>query len=208
MSRTTEARPSLLDLFNANARKLPNWVLYGAATAYALWLFYLGATGGLGVEPVEALEHAYGKFALQMIVLGLAITPLCKHARLNVVKFRRPIGVIAFFFVLAHFLVWAVLDVQSLGRILADIVQRPYITIGMAAFVLLIPLAITSNDMSIRRLGAMAWRKIHKAVYAAAILSGLHYVWLAKGFQFEPLIYTAIIVGLVALRFIPKKRRA
>ena len=208
LSRTTEARPSLIELFNANVRKVPNWVLYGAAAGYALWLFYLGATGGLGVEPVEALEHAYGKFALQMIVLGLAITPLCKHAHLKVVKFRRPIGVIAFFFVLAHVLVWAVLDVQSVERILADIAKRPYITIGMVAFVLLIPLAITSNDLSVRKLGALVWRKIHKAVYAAAILSALHYVWLAKGFQLEPLIYTGLIVGLIALRYVPTTRRS
>ena len=208
MSQTTEARPSILDLFNANIRRLPNWVLYVAATAYALWLFYQGATGGLGVEPVEALEHAYGKFAIQMIILGLAITPLCRYVRLNVIKFRRPVGVIAFFFALAHFLVWAILDVQSLGRVMADIVQRPYISVGLAALVLLIPLAVTSNDVSIRKLGSMAWRKLHKVVYVAAILAALHYIWLAKGYQLEPVIYSALIGGLIALRFIPKRRRA
>lgn len=196
-----------MDMLNAGLRKVPNWVLYAAAAAYALWLFYLAVTGHW-VEPVEALEHAYGKFAIQMIVLGLAITPLCRHARISVMKFRRPIGVIAFFFVLAHFLVWAVLDVQSVSRIIADILDRPYVTIGMAAFVLLIPLGLTSNDLSVRKLGTQAWRKLHKLVYPAAVLSALHYVWLAKGFQLEPLVYTALIVGLVALRFLPKRRSA
>ena len=115
---------------------------------------------------------------------------------------------IAFFFVLAHFLVWAILDVQSVAGIVSDILERPYITIGMAAFLLLIPLGLTSNDRSVRKLGAAAWKKLHKLVYPAAVLSALHYVWLAKGFQLEPLIYTGLILGLLALRFMPKRKRA
>lgn len=207
MSQTTEARVSALDLLNASIRRVPNWALYVAAAAYGGWLFYLAVIGHW-VEPIEALEHAYGKFAIQMIILGLAVTPLCRHARLSLMKFRRPIGVIAFFFVVAHFLVWAVLDVQSVTRIVADVLERPYITIGMAAFLLLIPLGVTSNDISVRKMGALAWKKLHKLVYPAAVLSALHYVWLAKGFQLEPLIYTTLIVGLVVLRFLPKRRRA
>jgi DMSO/TMAO reductase YedYZ heme-binding membrane subunit len=118
----------------------------------------------------------------------------------NLMPFRRAIGVLCFFFVIAHLLVWAVLDVQTVARVWADIVDRPYVTIGMAAFLLLLPLGLTSNNWSIRKMGAAAWRKVHKLVYPAAVLGALHYVWLAKGFQLEPLLYMAAILGLLALR--------
>ena len=114
-------------------------------------------------------------------------------------KFRRAIGLSCFFFVVAHLMVWAVLDVQALGRVWADIVKRPYITVGMAGFALLLPLAVTSNNLSVRRLGP-AWRKLHKLTYPAAVLGAVHYVMLVKGWQVEPLIYLAVIVTLLALR--------
>jgi len=194
---------SLTDHINAALRRVPPWTIYVLATIYAVWLFYLGATGGLGVEPVEALEHLYGELALQLLILGLLVTPLRKHLGINLMKHRRAIGVVAFFFVLAHFLVWAILDVQSVARIWDDVLDRPYITIGMTGFLLLIPLAVTSNDFSVRKLGAQAWRRLHKLVYFAALLGGLHYVWLAKGFQLEPLIYFFVIGILVVQRYYP-----
>lgn len=190
----------MTDRINRGLRLVPPWLLYIVGAAWAAWLFYLGATGGLGVEPIEALEHEYGEIALQLVILGLVVTPLRQIAGINAFKFRRAIGVIAFFYVLAHFLVWALLDVQSLSRVWADIVDRPYITIGMAGFALLIPLAVTSNNLSVRRMGAVAWRKLHKLVYPAALLGAVHYVWLAKGFQLEPMIYLAVVLGLLALR--------
>ncbi|MEX3017752.1 protein-methionine-sulfoxide reductase heme-binding subunit MsrQ [Gymnodinialimonas hymeniacidonis] len=197
----------MVGALNQTVRKVPGWVLYIIGTAYGAWLFYLGATGGLGVEPIEALEHRYGKIAFQLILVGLAVTPLRQHLRLNLLCWRRAIGVLAFFFALAHFLVWAVLDVQSLSRIWADILERPYVTIGMAGFLLLIPLGVTSNNLSVRKMGAAAWRKLHKLVYPAAVLGAVHWVWLAKGFQIEPLIYLAIILTLLATRFRPTKAR-
>ena len=87
-----------------------------------------------GVDPVKALEHRYGELALQLLIAGLAITPLRRFAGVNLIKFRRALGLVAFFFLLAHLLVWAILDVQTLGRVWADIVKRPYITIGMVGF--------------------------------------------------------------------------
>ena len=160
----------MITMLNQFIRKVPGWVLYLAGGAYGAWLFYLGATGGLGVEPIEALEHRYGKMAFQLILVGLAVTPLRQYGGLNLMCWRRAIGVLAFFFVLAHFVVWSVLDVQSLSRIWADIVERPYVTIGMAGFVLLIPLGLTSNNLSVRKMGALAWRKLHRLVYPAAVL--------------------------------------
>lgn len=194
------AKPPLMSRVNAGLRRVPAWTLYIAGAAWGGWLFWLGATGGLGVEPIEALEHRYGELALQLIVAGLAVTPLRHWAGLNLMPFRRAIGVLAFFFVLAHFLVWAVLDVQRLSAIWADILERPYVTIGMAGFVMLIPLAVTSNNWSVRKLGGIAWRKLHRLVYPAALLGAVHYVWLAKGFQVEPLVYLGVIIGLIALR--------
>ncbi|MEC8042134.1 MAG: protein-methionine-sulfoxide reductase heme-binding subunit MsrQ [Pseudomonadota bacterium] len=196
----------MVDLINRQARKLPTWVVYLIGFLPMPFLFWQGITGALGVDPVKALEHEYGELALQLLILGLAITPARRHLGLNLLKFRRAIGLLSFFYVLAHLLVWAVLDVQTLGAVWADIVKRPYITIGMAGFALLLPLAVTSNNRSVRALGA-GWRKLHKLTYPAVLLGGIHYVWLVKGWQLEPLIYLAAILFLFALR-LPKRRKA
>ncbi|WP_170596742.1 protein-methionine-sulfoxide reductase heme-binding subunit MsrQ [Ruegeria arenilitoris] len=187
---------------NQILRRVPVWAVYIAGLVPVPWLFYQGMTGGLGVEPIEALEHEYGELALQLMILGLAVTPLRRLTGLNLMKFRRAIGILTLSYVVCHLLVWLVLDVQDPGQIWADIIKRPYITVGMVAFVLMLPLGITSNNASVRWLGA-AWRRLHKLVYPAAILAGLHYVMLVKGFQIEPLIYLFVILALLLLR-LPK----
>lgn len=197
----------VLQRLNAGLRRVPPLLLYMGGIAWGGWLFWLAATGGLGVEPIEALEHRYGEIALQLIVLGLAVTPLRQRLGLNLMPFRRSIGVLAFGFVAAHFLVWAILDVQSVSAIWADIVKRPYVTLGMAGLLLLIPLAASSNNWAVRKLGGVRWRQLHKLVYPAAILGAIHYVWLAKGFQIEPLVYLCLILGLIALRAAPRRAR-
>lgn len=189
----------MMDRLNQYARKLPTWVVYLVGVLPAPWLFYQGLTGGLGVEPIKALEHEYGELALQLLLAGLAITPLRRHAGLNLLKFRRAIGLLAFFYVTCHLLVWLVLDVQILSQIWADILKRPYITIGMIGFLVMLPLAITSNNASVRRLGAV-WRKLHRLTYAAVLLGAIHFVMLVKGFQIEPLIYLAVALTLLAFR--------
>ncbi|MGJ8627088.1 MAG: protein-methionine-sulfoxide reductase heme-binding subunit MsrQ [Sulfitobacter sp.] len=196
---------SVVDHINGAARKVPTWVVYLLLTLPIPYLFYLGLTGSLGREPIKALEHEYGELALKLLIVGLAITPLRRFTGINLIKFRRAIGVMTFFYVLAHFLVWAVLDVQTLGRIWADIIKRPYITVGMAGFLCLIPLALTSNNWSVRRLGAK-WRKLHKLTYLAVVLGGVHYIWLVKGIQLEPLLYMAVILSLLAMRM-PKRKK-
>jgi sulfoxide reductase heme-binding subunit YedZ len=207
-TRSAPAARRAIEAANRFMRAVPAWALYLAGAGYAVWLFYLGATGGLGVEPIEALERRYGEIALQLIVLGLAVTPARRFLRLNMMPLRRAIGVLAFFFVLAHLTVWAVLDVQSLVAVWADILERPYITIGMASFLLLLPLGLTSNDLALRRMGAAAWRRLHKLVYPAAVLGAVHYLWLAKGFQIEPLIYLAAVLGLLGLRLTARRHRS
>ena len=184
---------------NAPMRMVPCWLIYAGSLAYAAWLFWLGVSGGLGANPVEAMEHATGEVALYMLIAGLSVSPLRRFLGINLLKFRRAIGVSCFFFVLMHLLVWAVLDVQALDRIWADIVKRPYITVGMAAFVLMLPLALSSNDWSVRRLRG-SWSKLHKLTYPAAVLGGVHYVMLVKGWQIKPMIFLAVILVLLLLR--------
>jgi len=189
----------MMDRLNQYARKLPTWVVYMVGMLPAPWLFWQGLTGGLGVEPIKALEHEYGELALQLLLAGLVITPLRRFAGLNLLKFRRAIGLLSFFYVACHLLVWLVLDVQILGQIWADILKRPYITIGMTGFLVMLPLAVTSNNASVRRLGP-SWRKLHRLTYAAVLLGAVHFLMLVKGFQIEPLIYLAVAVVLLSIR--------
>ena len=197
----------LLDLSRANGalRRVPTAAIYIVSALWAAWLFYLAATGGLGVEPIEALEHRYGLLALQMLIAVLAVTPLRQFTGLSLLRFRRALGVSAFGFVLAHFLVWAILDVGAWDAIVADITKRPYVTLGMVGFLLLIPLALTSNDYALRRLGVIRWRQLHRLGYLAMLFAAIHFIWLVKGLQFEPLIYTAILLFLLSLRLRGRK---
>lgn len=196
----------MIDRVNSGLRRVPAWLLYIVLPLPAVWFLYLGLTGGLGAEPINALERELGQFALQLLVVGLAVTPLRRHVGINLIRFRRAIGLMAFLYVFLHLLTWLVLDVQLLSQIWADILKRPYITVGMAGFVLLVPLALTSNNLSVRKLGPR-WRRLHKLTYGAVLLGGVHYLMVVKGFQLEPLIYLGVILGLLVLRIEPKKLR-
>lgn len=192
---------------NQTARKIPTWCIYVLGILPVALLTYQLFAGQLGIDPVKKLEHELGEIALQLLVAGLAITPLRNHFGLNLIKFRRAIGLLAFAYVAMHLAVWLFLDMQLLlAQILKDIIKRWYITIGMLAFVLMIPLAVTSNNLSLRKLGGGTWRKLHKLTYGAVVLGALHYVILVKGWQLEPLLYLAAILFLLALR-LPKLRK-
>lgn len=190
----------MINRLNAALRLIPAWIIYIIGAAWAAWLFYLGLTGGLGVEPINALERAYGELGLMLLVLGLVITPLRRHTGINLLKFRRALGVTTFFYIVAHFAVWALLDVGTFARVWEEIVKRPYVTVGMASFVMMIPLAITSNNMALRKMGGIAWRKLHKLTYPVAVLGAVHYLWLVKGFQLEPILYLGVILVLLVVR--------
>ncbi|MGR3802588.1 protein-methionine-sulfoxide reductase heme-binding subunit MsrQ [Marinibacterium profundimaris] len=197
---------SLSQRLTAQARKVPEWCVYIVGALPAPWLFWQALTGALGVEPIEALEHEYGRLALQLLLAGLAVTPLWRLTGVNLVKFRRPLGLLAFFYLCLHFLVWLLLDVQILSQAWADIVKRPFITIGMAGFLLLVPLAVTSTRKAIRRMGPKAWGRLHRLVYVAVGLGVLHFVMGRKGLQYEPLVYAGILVVLLGLRLVPRRR--
>lgn len=194
---------------NAALRPVPPWALYPLGALPAVWLVWQALNGGLGVDPVKALEHELGLIGLQLIVAGLAVTPLRRFAGVNLIRFRRAIGVLAFAYVALHLAVWVTLDLQfRWAQIGADIVKRPYIVMGMAGFLLLVPLALTSNNLSLRRLGPLRWRRLHWLVYPAALAGGVHFLWLVKAWPVEPMLYLGAIVALLALRLVPAPRPA
>jgi len=205
--RRTEKGDLMVQTINGFLRKVPAWPIYLIAVLPPAWYLYQGLTGGLGVDPVKAMEHAIGLLALQVLVATLAITPLRNLTGLNLIKYRRALGLVGFFYVALHLTVWWVLDVQLLSEVWKDIIKRPYITVGMLAFVLLVPLAVTSNNRSIRKVGPLVWKRIHMLTYPAILLGGLHFIWLRKGLQLEPLFYMAGIIALLVLRVAWKRRR-
>ncbi len=184
---------------NGALRKLPTWAVYLAGLIPLAWIIYLTLYGGIGVDPVKGIEHRLGKVALWFLVGGLTITPIRRW--LNLVKFRRAIGLLGFFYLALHLTAWIWFDMGLLlSQALADLVKRPYLTYGIIAFLLLIPLAITSNNASIRKLGSK-WRTLHMLVYPAVTLGVVHYLMQMKVVSNEGWIWLAVLVGLLALRW-------
>jgi len=182
-------------------QRIPRWLVYALGFVPAIWLFTAGVLDRLGADPMRTLERELGEWALRFLIASLAVTPLRQLAGVNLLRYRRAIGLLAFYYAALHLLTYLVLD-QGLdgAAIIADILKRPYITVGMAAFVLLVPLAITSNNASIRRLGGQAWSRLHTLVYPAAIGAAAHYVLLVKSWPLEPLVYAAIVAVLLIYR--------
>jgi sulfoxide reductase heme-binding subunit YedZ len=166
-----------------------------------------GAT--LGANPIEELLHELGLWALRLLIITLAVTPLRDLLRKPwPLAFRRMLGLFAFFYVLLHFLTWLVLDQEMFwAGILTDIGKRPFITIGFTAFVLLIPMAVTSTNGWIRRLGAQRWRKLHRLIYVIALLGVWHFYWLVKSDVREPLLYLGITIALLGWRMWKSRQR-
>lgn len=176
------------------------WALYVIGLIPAVWYFYLGLTGGLGFNPVKEFEHQLGIWALRFIIATLAITPLRDLAGINWVRYRRALGLIAFYYVLLHFSVYVSLDLRfNFGAVGGDIAKRPYITIGFACLLMLIPLAVTSNNWSIRKL-SQAWNRLHKLIYLIAAGGALHYVLAVKSVTLVPFIHIALIALLLVYR--------
>jgi sulfoxide reductase heme-binding subunit YedZ len=161
----------------------------------------LNITGTLGANPVEEILDRFGNWGLRFIMITLAITPLRRLTAWNwLARFRRMLGLFTFFYVLLHFLTWLILDQGVLlAAIIEDIAKRPFITIGFAALLLLLALAVTSTNSMRRRLGRR-WQKLHNSVYVIAILGVWHYWWQVKQDITEPAIYAAILAALLGIR--------
>ncbi len=155
----------------------------------------------LGANPIEELIHRLGKWGLNFLLITLAVTPLRKLTGLNgLIRFRRMLGLFTFFYILMHFLAYAGLDQRfDIPVIVEDIVERPYITIGLSALLLLLPLAVTSTNGMMRRLGRR-WQKLHRLVYVIASLGVWHFYWQVKQDILEPSIYIAILTVLLGYR--------
>ena len=191
-------------------RRVIKPVLFSACLLPLTWLLAraFGFGGSLGANPIEMIQDTLGQWGLRLLVITLAITTLRDWFNASwLVSLRRMLGLFAFTYVLLHFLTWLVLD-QGLywSGVLADIAKRPFITLGFLAFVLLMPLAITSTNKMMRRLGKR-WKTLHRLVYLIAILGVWHYYWQVKADVREPLIYAAIVAVLLGWR-IWKSRRS
>jgi sulfoxide reductase heme-binding subunit YedZ len=183
--------------------QVPKILVYIVGFIPAVWLFYAGITDQLGADPMRYLEQALGLWALRFLIATLAITPLRQLFSINLLRYRRAIGLLAFYYAALHLITYLVLDQGlDMAAIVADIVKRPYITIGMATFVILVPLALTSNNAAIRRMGGQAWAKLHRLVYAAAIGAALHFILVVKSWPTEPLVYAAIVAVLLGYRLV------
>ncbi len=174
-----------------------------AALIYGLFVDSLGA------NPVETLTHETGQWALRLLLVTLALTPLQQWSGLAAwVRFRRMLGLYAFFYVVCHFSIWLLFDHSlDLGAMVEDIVERPYITVGFSALVLLVPLAVTSTNGMVRRLGRR-WKSLHRLVYLILALAILHYLWLVKADYLESGIYAIIAAILLLHRLEPIRRIA
>lgn len=163
----------------------------------------------LGANPIEEITHRTGDWTIRLLLGALAVTPVRRLTGWNgIIRFRRTIGLLAFTYASLHFLTWVVLDQglflqgDALGYVLEDVAKRPYITVGFTAFVLLVPLAVTSTRGWVRRLGRR-WTSLHRVVYVAAALGSLHYLWLVKGEQLTPVWYALVLVVLLSVRLRP-----
>ncbi|MCX7644224.1 MAG: protein-methionine-sulfoxide reductase heme-binding subunit MsrQ [Rhodobacteraceae bacterium] len=196
----------MVQAINAAVRLPPLWLVYAAGLLPAAWVWHLGLTGGLGPEPIRALERELGLTGLQFLVAVLAVTPLRRHTGINLMRFRRALGLLCFFYVAQHLGVWLFLDLADPRLIAADITKRPYVLVGLLGFLVLLPLALTSTDRAVRRLGAERWRQLHRLTYGAALLGLAHFAMLVKGFPVEPLAYAVLVAALLGLRALPPRR--
>lgn len=186
-------------------RSLSIRALYVIGLAPGVWAFYLGVTAQLGADPVRTFEHMLGLWALRFLCLTLAVTPVRDLFKVNLLPYRRALGLVAFWYVLAHFSVYLFLDRGFiLSSIIGDVTKRPYLIIGMICLILLIPLAATSNRWSIRKLGPR-WAKLHKLVYGVIAGAVLHYALSLKSITLEPVIYIAIVAALLLYRLLRPK---
>ena len=185
------------------------WAVSLACLAPLLWLAWRGFDGQLGANPIEKIIRNLGVWGLRLLIVGLTITPLSRLLRQpRLIRLRRPIGLFAFGYIVLHLSTYIGVDQYfDWAAIWKDILKRPFITIGMAAFVMLIPMAATSFNAAIRWLGAQRWRGLHRVIYLIAPMGVVHYYLLVKADHRPPLIYGGIVLLLLGHRLIAARRR-
>ena len=193
--------------------QITRWLVKPALFVLALMplalLIYRGLNNDLGANPVETINRFTGDWVLRFLLITLAVTPLRRLFGWSaLLRYRRMLGLFAFFYVCLHFLSYAWLDQYfAIADIIKDVAKRPYITVGFACFLMLIPLAATSTNAMIRRLGARRWQRLHRLVYLVGVGGIVHFLWLGKTDLREPLIYGAILAVLLGFRLWDWARR-
>ncbi|MGV8985807.1 MAG: sulfite oxidase heme-binding subunit YedZ [Cypionkella sp.] len=195
----------MLDTVNRSLRRVPTWMIY----VLGVIPFLLVVIPGLGAtDPVRAIEWGLGLWAVRLLIATLFVTPL-RWVGLNLLRFRRQLGLVAFAYVLLHFTSWLTIDMGlRWGQIIPDLYKRWYILIGMTALLMLIPLAITSNNWWIRKLGAKNWNRLHKLAYLATGLAMVHFLMVGKVYTTEVLVYASILAALLAVRLVRNGARS
>ena len=194
------------DAINRMLRRVPAWSVYALGLLIFGFIMALVVTNNAGPDPVKALEKGLGERGLQFLVAALCITPL-RWAGINATRFRRAVGLVAFGFVALHFATWIVLDMGlRWSEIISDLYKRPYILIGFGAFLGMIPLAITSNNRSIKRLGAGVWKRLHWLAYPATLAAAVHFVMIGKVYTLDSLFYLAVVIMVLAVRWVKVHR--
>jgi len=168
------------------------------------WLIWRALHAQLGANPIETVTHSTGDCTLTFLLITLSVTPLRKLTRQYwLINFRRMLGLFAFFYGTLHLMTWVWLDkFFDVHEMLADVVKRRFITAGMTAFALMIPLALTSTKWSIRRLGGKRWQLLHRLIYFSAAAGVIHYIWLVKADLKKPLEYAAVLAVLMLYRLL------
>ena len=193
-----------MDRINAFARRVPTWVVYLLGLVPLGFLVWGAVFGGLGPDPVKAIERGLGEYGLQFLLASLAITPL-RRVGLNLIRFRRSVGLLSFLYVALHLTAWVALDMGlRWSEMAADLTKRPFVIVGMIGFLALVPLAATSWNGAIRRMGAAAWNRLHKLAYLAILAGVVHLALLSKVWTVEVLIYVGLGLGLLAVRLLPR----
>jgi len=196
---------------NGWLRKIPAWPLYLLLPIPGIYTFALALLNQLGPDPLYELIRTFGERGLQLIILTLLISPIRRWTGVSLLKYRRAIGLVSFYYICGHMLVWIAIDQGwNVNTIIEEIIKRPFITVGMFGFWTMFPLAVTSNNYSIRKLGALMWNKIHRLVYLAGAAGVIHYLLVVKAWPMEPIVYTVIVAVLLAIRLwwkINKKKK-
>lgn len=184
-------------------KRLAKVVVFIAALLPAAWLVRGMLTGDLGVNPAETIQLQTGRWALRFLLITLAVTPIRRLFHWNIViQYRRMLGLFAFFYASLHFASYIVLDQYfAFDAMLDDVVKRPFITVGFAAFLLMVPLALTSTKGWIRRLGRR-WQLLHRLIYVSAICAVVHFIWKVKLVIGDPVLYAGILAVLLGYRLV------
>lgn len=195
-----------MDWLNKQARRVPTWVVYALGLVPLGFLVWGAIFGGIGPDPVKAIERGLGLRGLQFLLASLAITPL-RRAGLNLLRFRRALGLLSFLYITLHLVAWVWLDMGlRWDEMVGDLTRRPFVILGMIGFVAMIPLAATSWNGAIRRMGAAAWARLHRLAYVAILAGSIHLALLSKVWTTQILVYVFLGLALLALRLLPRTR--